>query len=274
MGKSLRAKIPSTGQEVLRVGLGTYKVFDVGSDTEKRKELSEVLKIFFEAGGSLIDSSPMYGSSEEVVGDLTEALKLNTKAFMATKVWIEGKDEGIKQMRESLRKLHREKIELMQIHNLVDWKTQLTTLRKWKDEGKYRYIGITHYTTSAFPEMERVLKSEPFDFVQIPYSLAQRTAEESLIPLAAKRKVAVIANEPFDQGGLFRHFKGKELPSFAKDMGVKSWAQFFLKFILSNESCQFAIPGTGRIDHMKDNIAAAFGELPTVTQREKMIKTL
>ena len=268
--KPLTAKIPSSGQEVLRVGLGTYKVFDVGGDATKRKDLSEVLKIFFSSGGTLIDSSPMYNTSEEVVGDLTSTLKLN--AFMATKVWIEGREAGIKQMQESLRRLHRDKIELMQIHNLVDWKTQVATLRKWKEEGKFRYIGITHHTSSAFSELERVMQSETLDFVQIPYSLAERAAEKSLIPLAAKRRMAVIANEPFDQGGLFQRVKGKDLPSWAKDNGISSWAQYFLKFILSNENCQFAIPGTGRIDHMKDNIAAAFGELPNSALRDKMLK--
>lgn len=266
----LKAKIPSTGEELLRIGLGTYKTFDVGNDAAKRKELAGVLKVFVEAGGSLIDSSPMYGTSEAVIGEVSKDAKVNDKLFVATKVWTSGKEEGIRQMNDSINKMGRKKIELMQIHNLVDWKTQLVTLRKWKDEGRFRYIGITHYSPGAFGEMEQILKTEKMDFLQIPFSLNETDAEKSLIPLAASKGVAVIANEPFDQGALFRMTKGKPLPGWCKEFGIESWAQYFLKFILSNKDIGFAIPGTGKIEHMKDNIKAAFGELPTADLRSKM----
>ena len=268
----VKAKIPSTGEELARIGLGTYRTFDVEGDAEKRKALSEVLKAFVDQGGTLIDSSPMYHSSEEVVGALSTATGLNAKLFMATKVWTSGKDAGLRQMNESFEKLGRAKgrLELMQIHNLVDWKTHLPQLRKWKEEGRVKYIGITHYDSSAFGEMAKVLESEPMDFLQIPYSLRETAAEKRLLPLAAKKGVAVIANEPFAQGELFRAVKSNPVPAWAKDAGIHSWAQYFLKFILATGEVQFAIPGTSKVDHLNDNMSAARGPMPTREQREKM----
>jgi diketogulonate reductase-like aldo/keto reductase len=266
----LKARIPSTGEELLRVGLGTYKTFDVDDDASARKGLSSVLSAFVEGGGTLVDSSPMYGSAEEVVGDLSAQLRLNEKLFMATKVWISGKEAGIRQMNESFAKLKRQKLELMQIHNLLDWKLHLPVLRKWKEEGRIKYLGITHYTPSAFDEMEKVLQSEPMDFIQIPYSLGETAGEKRLIPYAAEKGVAVIANEPFAAGALFRPVKGKQVPGWAKEMGMATWAQYFLKFILSLRDVQFAIPATRRVEHCKDNLAAASGPLPSAEQREKM----
>ena len=272
MGDTIRltARIPSSGEELSRVGLGTYRCFDIGKERARRGELESVLKAFVERGGSLIDSSPMYGSSDRVVGELSETAGLNSRLFMATKVWISGREEGVGQMNESLALFRRKKIELMQIHNLVDWKTHLQTLRRWKEEGRVRYIGITHYSSHAFGEMEQILKREPVDFIQVPYSLCETAAEGSLIPAAAHRGVAVIANEPFAQGALFRATKGKALPAWTREMGVNSWAQYFLKFILASKDVQFVIPATGSLAHLKENMQALQGIIPDKEQRERM----
>ena len=266
----LKAKIPSTGEELPRVGLGTYKTFDVGTNRLRYNELIPVMKSFKELQGKLIDSSPMYGSSEKITGDLAFDTKINSELFMATKVWISGKGEGISQMKESFARLRRAKIELMQIHNLVDWKTHLKTLREWKEEGRIKYIGITHYSPTAFDEMERILLSETIDFVQIPYSIAEISADKGLIPLAAELGVAVISNEPFAHGGLFRKVRGKNLPDWVQELGITTWAQYFLKYILSSKDVQFVIPATSRVENLKDNMSASYGTLPTLEQREKM----
>lgn len=273
ISKAHKAKIPSTSEELLRIGLGTYKTFDVGPNESLKKNLSQVLQTFIDGGGQLIDSSPMYGTSESVVGELSQELNLNDRLFMATKVWTSGKDAGLRQMQESFEKMKRTKMDLMQIHNLVDWKTHLPTLKKWKEQGKIRYYGVTHYSTSAFANLEQVLKEEKMDFLQIPYSIVEMTGEKSLIPLAAEKGVAVIANEPFDHGALFRAVQEKSVPEWAKkELEIETWAQYFLKFILGNPNVQFAIPGTGKVTHMKDNLKAAYGELPNPKQRKKMIR--
>lgn len=254
----------------LRIGLGTYRVFDVASGTAEYRELGEVLKLFVAGGGSLVDSSPMYGRAERVLGDVSTALGLNDKLYMATKVWTSGQAEGARQIEQSFQLLRRKKIELFQIHNLVDWSTQLKQLRALKDKGQISQIGITHYNTGAFDEMARVIRTEKLDFLQIPYSLRETTAEKMLIPLAAEKGLRVIANEPFAQGALFSVTKGRALPAYAKDLGIESWAQFFLKFILSNKDVEFAIPGTGKTKHLLDNLKAAVGPLPSETVRAKM----
>lgn len=266
----MTARIPSSGEELFRVGLGTYGTFDVGGDKSKREELKSVLKAFSEQGGSVIDTSPMYGSSERVVGELSEDARVKDKLFVATKVWTSGCEQGIDQMNGSRALLKRERIDLMQIHNLVDWKTHLGTLRRWKEEGRIRYVGITHYSSHAFDDMEQILKHEPMDFIQIPYSLSETSAGRSLIPLAAHKGVAVIANVPFAQGDLFKAVKGRTIPAWAREIGVESWAQYFLKFVLASRDVQFVIPATGRLFHLNENMQAAQGYLPDAVQRERM----
>jgi diketogulonate reductase-like aldo/keto reductase len=273
--ESIRKRsIPSSNEKLPVVGLGTWQTFDVGASKDDRAPLKQVLTTLIEKGGTVVDSSPMYGSSEEVVGDLSTELKLNDKLFIATKVWTNGEQAGIQQMNKSMSLLKRSRIDLMQIHNLVDWQTHLKTLRKWKEEGKIRYIGITHYTEGAFSSIEQILKSEPVDFIQVKYSLVSRKAEQSLFPLAMEKNVAVIINQPFEEGDLFSRVKGKSLPGWAKEFDCKSWAQFFLKFILAQEAVTCVIPGTSKPHHMLDNIGAAFGSLPSPAHLKQMASAI
>jgi aryl-alcohol dehydrogenase-like predicted oxidoreductase len=230
-----------------------------------------VLRILFDAGGTVIDSSPMYGSSERVAGDLLAEMGARERAFVATKVWTNGRAAGVTQMRNSMVLLHADPIDLMQVHNLVDWRTHLATLRDWKREGRVRYIGVTHYTASAYRELEAVLRAEPLDFVQLNYALDDRAAEERLLPLAAERGVAVIVNQPFGGGGLLARLSRQPLPSWAAEIGCASWAQLLLKFVLAHPAVTCAIPGTGRPEHMTDNVRAAFGDYPDAALRARMI---
>jgi len=233
-----------------------------------------VLRELFSRGGKMIDSSPMYGTAEAVVGDLLATPDLHGKAFIATKVWIRGREAGIAQMEQSLRLLGTKRIDLMQIHNLVDWRTQLATLRAWKQEGRVRYLGVTHYTASAYPELEAVMREVSLDFVQFNYALDDRAAEERLLPLAAERGMAVLVNRPFGGGGLLRRLGGKPLPAFALEIGCKSWAQFLLKFVLGHPAVTCAIPGTGNPEHMRDNAQAGLGLLPDARMRAAMIAAI
>jgi len=267
----LKAKIPSSGELLTRLGLGTYKTFDVLNNPKIEDDLKEIMTAFIAAGGALIDSSPMYGLAEEVVGTLSHETNTNQKLFMATKVWTTGKAQGEREIRSSMQKLRRTKLELLQIHNLVDWRTQLKTLRVLKERGLIRYIGITHYTSHAFGEMEKILKSEKIDFIQIPYSIAERTAEDRLIPVAATLGVAVIANEPFAKGSVFSRVQGKKLPAWVVDIGVNTWAQYFLKFILANPAIQFVIPATRNPIHLIDNMLGGMGVLPNAAQRARLL---
>lgn len=250
--------------------MGTWQTFDAGTNQEERAPLKEVLKNLIGKGGTVVDSSPMYGSSEQVVGELSTELGLNQKLFIATKVWTTGESAGIQQMNKSMALLKRDKIDLMQIHNLVDWQTHIKTLRNWKDQGKIRYLGITHYTESAFSSIEQILKTTQVDFLQINYSMLSRKAEERLFPLALEKKVAVIINQPFDSGELFSRTKGKTLPAWASEFDCKTWGQFFLKFILAQEAVTCVIPGTSKPHHMLDNLGAAFGRLPTASHLRQM----
>ncbi len=265
-------KIPRDNGRLPVVGLGTWQTFDIGADAEARAQRQEVLRLLFESGGSVIDSSPMYGRSEAVVGDLLAAMGARDKAFLATKVWTEGRRQGIDQMEESLRLFRTDTIDLMQVHNLVDWQTHLRTLRAWKEAGTFRYIGITHYTDSGLDELMAVMRAEEIDFVQMAYTIGARAAEKKLLPYAADRGVAVLVNRPYEGGGLFRETRGKPLPSFAAEYGIASWGQFFLKFVLSHPAVTCVIPGTSKPKHMADNLGAGHGPLPDARLRATMAR--
>jgi diketogulonate reductase-like aldo/keto reductase len=254
--------IPSTREPLPVVGCGTYLGFDQAPATREYAALPGVVDALLDAGGKVLDSSPMYGRAEETVGELLAASGRRAEAFLATKVWTRGRSEGIRQMEASMRLLHADRLDLMQIHNLVDWRTHLTTLRRWKEDGRIRYLGITHYTSSAYPEVESVLRAEQVDFLQINYALDDREAERRVLPLAAERGVAVIVNLPFGGGGLLRGLLAKPLPPWAAEIACTSWAQVLLKFVLSHPAVTCAIPGTRRREHMEDNLRAGFGEIP------------
>ncbi len=265
----LTRPIPTSKYALPVVGVGTWQTFDVAPSDPGLEERKEVLRVLFEAGGKVIDSSPMYGQAEAVVGALLNEMAAFDKAFLATKVWTSGEAAGVRQMEDSVAKLQ-STVDLMQIHNLVDWRTHLRTLRSWKAERKIRYIGLTHYTVPALDELADIVRSEPVDFLQFAYSINVRAAESRLLPLAAERGVAVIVNQPFDSGSLFRRVRGKPLPAWAAEVDCASWSQFFLKFILSHPAVTCVIPGTAKADHMRDNAAAGFGLLPDAAQRRRM----
>jgi diketogulonate reductase-like aldo/keto reductase len=267
----LTRPIPSTGEATPVIGLGTWRAFDVRTGEATHQSLREVLRLLVEAGGRIVDSSPMYGRAEAVTGDLLAEQPGQPRPFLATKVWTTGRERGVEQMRRSAQLLRSEKIDLMQIHNLVDWRTHLASLRRMKDEGHIRYIGITHYTTGALPELARILASEPgIDFVQLGYSLATRAAETELLPVAAARGIAVIANQPLERGDLFRRVRERRLPDWAPEFDCASWAQLFLKYVLAEPAVSCVIPATGSPAHMKDNLGAGFGRLPDARQRQQI----
>ena len=267
----LTRPIPSTGEAMPVIGLGTWRAFDAGKDEGARRPLREVLRRFLDDGGLMIDSSPMYGRAEAVTGDLLAELPGHPRPFLATKVWTTGRERGIEQMRRSAQLLQADVIDLMQIHNLVDWRTHLASLRRMKEEGRVRYIGITHYTTGALPELARILATEPgIDFVQLGYSLATRAAETEILPVAAARSVAVIANQPLERGDMFRRVRGRELPDWAGELDCTSWAQLFLKYILAEPAITCVIPATGNPEHITDDLLAGFGRLPDVRQRHQI----
>jgi diketogulonate reductase-like aldo/keto reductase len=268
----LRA-IPSSKETLPVIGLGTWQTFDVGAGGD-RAPLREILKRFVELGGRVIDSSPMYGRAETVVGDLTAALRLRDKLFVATKVWTSGRERGIAQMEESLRRLRVEQIDLMQVHNLVDWRSHLQTLAEWKRTGRVRYVGVTHYTSSAYAELEQVLKSERLDFVQLNYSPIERDAERRLLPLAIDRGVAVLVNRPFAEGTLFRRLRGAALPAWAAELGCRTWAQLVLKWIAAHPAVTCVIPATSRPEHLEDNMQAGVGALPDAAARDRIAALL
>ncbi|HEX4926480.1 MAG TPA: aldo/keto reductase [Burkholderiales bacterium] len=260
--------IPRGSERLPLIGLGTWQTFDVGDDPGARAGLRDVLKLL---DGNVVDSSPMYGSSESVAGDLIAELGMRERLFIATKVWTSGRADGIRQMGTSFRRLRVRVMDLMQVHNLLDVGTHTQTLKAWKAEGRVRYIGITHYTSSAYPEVERWLRTGDYDFLQINYSLDEPEAEERILPLAAEKQVAVIVNRPFGQGSLFRRVRGKAVPEWAKaELGVESWAQFFLKWIVAHPAVTCAIPGTSKPEHMRDNLGAGRGRLPNAALRRRM----
>jgi diketogulonate reductase-like aldo/keto reductase len=268
----LRRSIPSSGEKLPVVGLGTWQVFDVGESPNEREPLKEVLRQFVQLGGQVIDSSPMYGRAESVIGDLTSELGLRDSLFLATKVWTSGRQAGIDSMERSFQRLRVQRLDLMQVHNLVDLDTQLATMRTWKEQGRVRYLGITHYTDSAFPEVEKILRREKLDFLQINYSIMDRAADDRLLPLARERGVAVLINRPFASGNLFRRVLQKPLPAWAAECDCNSWAQFLLKWILANEAVTCVIPATGKVRHLEDNMAAGAGRLPNEKMRRRMVE--
>jgi diketogulonate reductase-like aldo/keto reductase len=270
----LKRNIPTAkdGEAVPVIGMGTWNTFDVGGGADERAPLAEVLKLFYAGGARVIDSSPMYGSAEQVTGDLVQQLGKQAETFYATKVWTTGREQGAAQIEQSMRLLKTHRLDLLQIHNLVDWRTHAATLRALKSEGRVRYSGVTHYTVSAHSELESALKAEPFDFAQFNYSIATRAAEQRLLPLCQERGIGVLINRPFEEGALFTRVRNRKLPGYAREIGCSSWAQLFLKFIASHPAVTCVIPATSRVAHMQDNLRAGVGTMPDAKLRERMAK--
>lgn len=268
--EAIRRVIASSGEPLPVIGMGSWITFNVSDDARARAALRGVLQAFFANGGALIDSSPMYGSSEEVIGALLKQVTHRQPVFCATKVWTPGRWLGEKQMERSRELWGVQRFDLMQIHNMLDWETHLETLKAWKAEGKVRYVGITTSHGRRHDELEQAMKKEPFDFVQFTYNLADRQAEQRLLPLAQERGMAAIINRPFEGGALFGHVRGKPLPPWAAEFDCRNWAQFFLKFIVSHPAVTCAIPATSKVDHMLENMGANFGRLPDAATRRRM----
>lgn len=263
----LSREIPASGERIPALGLGTARTFDAAP----RATLKEVMQRFVELGGRVVDTSPMYGNAESLIGELSTELGIHDRLFLATKVWTRGREAGIREMRRSMQRLRTHRIDLMQVHNLVDTQTQLKTMRRWKAEGRLRYIGVTHYRVDAFDKLADLVRRENLDFVQFNYSVLVPDAEKMLLPLAADTGTAVLINEPFDSGALFRLTRGVPLPTWAADFDCHSWAQFGLKFILSNPAVTCAIPATSDPGHLADNMQAGRGALPDAAARRKMV---
>jgi len=266
-----RRAIPSSGEPLPVVGLGTSGVFDVEPTPENLATRREIVAAMVQRGASVIDTSPMYGRAEAVVGRVVEDLSVREQIFYATKVWIRGREQGLAQMEESFRLLRTDTIDLMQVHNLVDTQTQLASIRELQDAGRVRYSGITHYRVSEHDDLAAVIEEERPDFVQVNYSIATRAAEERLLPLAAERGVAVIVNRAFEDGSLFRAVRGREVPEWAVEAGIESWGQFFLKYVLAHPAVTCVIPGTSKPRHMRDNLGAGTGPLPGADLRRRLI---
>jgi diketogulonate reductase-like aldo/keto reductase len=266
----IQRPIPKSGETIPAVGLGTWQAFDVAGDAAETAQAREALKTLVELGGRVIDSSPMYGSAESVSGQVADELGVKSKLFVATKVWTSGKQAGIRQMEDSMRKLRVERLDLMQVHNLVDAGTHLATLREWKKAGRVRYLGVTHYHAGAHGDLEKYIRPGDIDFVQVNYSLAEPEADRRLLSAATASRTAVIVNRPFAEGAMFGRVKGKPLPDWTKEIGCESWAQFFLKWILGHPAVTCVIPGTRNAKHVADNLGAASGTLPDEAMRRKM----
>jgi diketogulonate reductase-like aldo/keto reductase len=267
-------KIPSSksGETLPVIGMGTWNTFDVGASAEERAPLVEVLEAFYAGGARLIDSSPMYGAAERVTGDLVAQLGRQPNTFYATKVWTSGREKGIAQVEQSLRLFKAHRLDLLQIHNLLDWRTHAATMRTLKNDGRIRYSGVTHYTVESHTDLEAALRAERFDFVQFNYSIATRAAEQRLLPFCQDRGVAVLINRPFEEGDLFTRVRNRKLPGYAAEIGCTSWAQFFLKFIVSHPAVTCVIPATSRVNHMNDNLQAGLMPMPDGKMRERMAK--
>jgi diketogulonate reductase-like aldo/keto reductase len=270
----IQRPIPRSGEQLPVVGLGTWQTFDVGPRAAELTGLKEVLRAFADLGGKLVDSSPMYGQAERVAGELITELGLQDKLFLATKVWTSGREAGIRQMEQSFRLMRTARMDLMQVHNLLDLDTHVKTLREWKKTGRIRYLGITHYHSGAFADLERLVKTREYDFVQFNFSMGEREAEARLLPACADSGTAVIINRPFAEGSLFARTRGKAVPEWAAEFDCSSWAQFFLKWIVAHPAVTCVIPATRRVEHLKDNMQAGMGRLPDAAMRQRMVEHL
>lgn len=268
--KMISRPIPSSGEELPTIGLGTYNVFDVSSTAEEIAMPQEIVDLLLGEGGSVIDTSPMYNRSEKVIGSVIDAGSPRDAMFIATKVWTNGRDAGIEQMNRSAQLMNTDVIDLMQVHNLRDTDVHMKTIRDWQQDGRIRYNGLTHYTESAFNRLETAMKKHHPDFIQINYSLGEQEADERILPLAHDMGIAVLINRPYQSGRLFRAVSGKALPEWATEFAA-SWGQFFLKFIISHPAVTCAIPATSKPHHMSDNLEAGFGPLPDDAMRQRMI---
>ena len=271
LGEPHRRKIPSTGEELAIMGIGTWQTFNAGDQAEGHRQLLEIMQVFFDMGGQVIDSAPMYGPAERVVGELLAEIGPPDGLFAATKVLARGQQKGVEQMERSIRLMGVEPMDLIAVHNLVDWQAQLKTLRSWKELGKVRYIGITTHRGRDHLELEGIMKSEAIDFIQVTYNLQNRTADKRILPLAGDLGIATMINIPFQQGTLFNQVREKPLPGWAAEIGVTSWAQYFLKFIAGHPNVTCIIPATSKPDHLADNMSAQFGPLPDPDIRRKMV---
>jgi diketogulonate reductase-like aldo/keto reductase len=267
----IRKVIPKTGETLPVIGMGTSRTFDAMGNTELLTRLQQVTQTFFDMGAGMIDSSPMYGSAQEVIGKLLPGVEKSADLFAATKVWIKGKDQGIEQMEKSRQQWGIKRFDLMQIHNLIDWETHLETLKQMKDDGKIRYIGITTSHGRDHNELANILKKHDFDFVQLSYNIGNRNVESPLLSIAKDKGIAVIVNRPYQRGELFQHVRGKSLPSWAQEFNCTSWGQYFLKFVVSHPAVTCTIPATSKVKHMQDNMQAGRGRLPTAKQRKQMV---
>lgn len=269
-GEAILKAIPATGERIPVIGMGSSRTFDASLDGETRTRLKEVLAIFFQRGGTVIDSSPMYGAAESVLGELLADTPGRNRLFAATKVWTDGREAGVAQMQRSMQRMGVERFDLMQIHNLRDWEVHLDTLQAWKREGRIRYLGVTTSHGRYHDELERLLRDHTFDFVQLSYSIGNRDVERRLLPVAAERGTAVLVNRPFERGSLFARVRGTPVPAWAAELGIGSWGQFFLKYAVSHPAVTCAIPATSKPKHMRDNMGAGFGALPDAAARRRM----
>lgn len=270
-GPILMRAVPSTGEQIPAIGLGTWITFNVGNDERLRADRTRVMQAFFDQGGKLIDSSPMYGSSEAMIGYGLARTK-RPALFAATKVWTLLKPLGVNQMENSRKLWGVERFDLLQIHNLLDWSTHIDTLKAMKAQGRVRYIGVTTSQGWRHGDLEKIMRTEPIDFVQFTYNVADRDVEERLLPVAAERGLAVIINRPFQEGVLLERMMRRPLPAWAGEIDCTSWSQFLLKFIISHPAVTCAIPATRRVDHMEENMAALRGRLPDAKMRLRMVR--
>lgn len=268
----IQRPIPSSGELLPVMGMGTSRTFDTPDDEASLAALRAVLQSFFSAGGTVIDSSPMYGNAEARVGDVLRAMPEPPKLFAATKVWTTGRKQGIAQMEESARRMNVNRFDLIAVHNLQDWQVQLKTLKQWKEEGKLRYIGITTSHGRDHAALLDIMRTEPLDFVQFSYNIEDRSAEQKILPLAAQRGIATMINRPYQRGALFTRSRGRELPALAADLDCSSWGQFYLKYILGHPAVTCIIPATASVNHMADNMRANFGRLPDEKTRAEMLR--
>ena len=268
----IQRPIPSSGELIPVMGMGTSRTFDTSGDAQSLARLTEVMQVFFDGRGTVIDSSPMYGNAESRVGDVLRAMQPEPKIFAATKVWTTGREQGITQMEESARRMNVKRFDLIAVHNLQDWKTHLATLKRWKEEGRVRYLGITTSHGRNHAELLDIMRSEPLDFVQFSYNIENRVAEKALLPLARERGIATMINRPYQRGALFAKSRGHDLPGIAADLDCNTWGQFFLKFILGHPAVSCIIPATAKPHHMADNMQANFGRVPDAAQRQEMLR--